>query len=102
MEGKNVKFMTAEYAIAAKMSNRGQHKVTIMFWYVSVDNMQFHSMPPKLMAQPMDFPSLCFSMSECKWRVLSCTLEWCVRNIRPPLDVRVIFKQPTSFVKDQR
>lgn len=102
MEGKNVKFMTAEYAIAAKMSNRGRHKVIIMFWYISVDNMQFHSMPPKMMAHPMDFPSLCFSKSECKWRVLSCTLKWCVRNIRPPLDVRVIFKQPTSLVKDQR
>lgn len=55
--------------------------------------MPFHSMPPNIMALLMDFPFLYFSISECKWRAASCTLELCVRNIKPGLAVGVIFKQ---------
>lgn len=64
--------------------------------------MQFHSMPPNIMALLMDFPFLSFSICECKWRAVSCTLELCVRNIKPGLAVGVIFKQAASLCQGSK
>lgn len=57
------------------MSDGGQHKEIIMFCYVSIDNMQFRSMPPNIMAPMMDFPFLYFPVCECKCKAVSRMLQ---------------------------
>lgn len=75
------------------MSNRGYHKGIIMFWYVSIDNMQFHSIPPNIMAMLMDFPFL-------PRLYLQVKMEGFLVHIR--VAVRVIFKQTTFLCQGSK